>query len=201
MIIDYISSYIKNVCTFLIFITFIGIISTSSKYKKYIDLILGFILIFVILSPLTSIINKTSKPLDNLFLNMSLNMDKSILEKEGKFYSDEQNKMVLKTYKNELNKQLENIITKYDTYTVISSNIIVNESLEQFGAIEEIHIDLEENSTAKNKKPFIRVEQIKVDISNKKNEEDEKIIILKNLLSDFYNLSCDNIYITVQKKK
>lgn len=154
------------------------------------------------LSPLTSLINKTSKPLDNMFLNMSIDIDKSILEKEGKYYNDEQNKMVIKTYKNELNKQLESIVTKYDTYTVISSNIIVNESLEKFGTIEEIHIELDEN-TSTSKKPFIRVEPIKVEVGNKKLEEieDEKIKILKNSLSDFYNLSFDNIYITVQKKK
>jgi stage III sporulation protein AF len=49
--------YTKNISIYLIFDAFIGIITPSNKYKKYISLISGLILILMMLAP----INKFSQ--------------------------------------------------------------------------------------------------------------------------------------------
>ncbi|MCL2350256.1 MAG: stage III sporulation protein AF, partial [Defluviitaleaceae bacterium] len=51
------SEYIRNLAVFLIFASFISIISPGKKYEQYINLVLGIILIFVIIAPLSGIVN------------------------------------------------------------------------------------------------------------------------------------------------
>ena len=84
-----------------------------------------------------------------------------------------------------------------------------------------INVSLSESNTAENtvKAPFIRIDPIEVDMSipfgnifkNDKSEEksgqtengnekeSEQIIYLKNKISDFYNISINNINIKVQE--
>ena len=53
---DLIRSYIKNIVTYMIFDAFIVIIFPDEKYKKYISLVSGFILVLIMLTPINNFI-------------------------------------------------------------------------------------------------------------------------------------------------
>lgn len=54
---DAIREYIYDISVYLIFDSFIGIILPDSKYKKYISLVSGFILILIMLMPIKNILS------------------------------------------------------------------------------------------------------------------------------------------------
>lgn len=49
------SEYIRNLAVFLLFMSFVGVIAPSEKYKSYINLVAGFVLMFIMVSPITSL--------------------------------------------------------------------------------------------------------------------------------------------------
>ena len=52
------SGYIKNICYYVIISTILFNIFPSEKYMKYIKLFSGFILVLIIISPITGILKK-----------------------------------------------------------------------------------------------------------------------------------------------
>ena len=64
---DALRDYIRQISLYMIFDLFIGIIFTNQKYKKYISLISGLILILIMISPIKKIFC-----LDNLNNNLSI---------------------------------------------------------------------------------------------------------------------------------
>lgn len=54
---DVIREYMQNISLYLIFDSFIGIILPCDKYKKYISLVSGFILILIMLAPIKKILD------------------------------------------------------------------------------------------------------------------------------------------------
>lgn len=68
-------NYLRNIVVYLIFDAFIGIILTSDKYKKYISLVSGFVLILIMLMPINSFLSHNNsynfsrhKDFDNRFI-------------------------------------------------------------------------------------------------------------------------------------
>lgn len=51
--------YLRNLAMYLIFDAFIGIILPSDKYKKYISLVSGFILILIMLTPINNLFSNS----------------------------------------------------------------------------------------------------------------------------------------------
>ncbi|MDR2939692.1 MAG: stage III sporulation protein AF [Clostridiales bacterium] len=189
----FLSSYIKNIAVFLIFITLVGIISPSNKYKKYINLTLGFILIFVIITPITGLMKNNNLNINNLMVSMSYNPS---LDEGGV----SQNELIIKELEGELEKQMGLLLKGDENYTLESAIFDIDNSTEGFGSIKKIGLILNEKAGTK-KRGIIRVEKIVVSETPKENigaGGQEKLNEIKNIVSGFYNLSVENIYITVQ---
>lgn len=52
----WLSTYVRNLAVFILFMTFAGMIVPSGKYKGYVNLISGFVLMFLLVSPLVSLL-------------------------------------------------------------------------------------------------------------------------------------------------
>lgn len=179
--INYFYDYIKNIILFLIFTSFIQIILPSSKYRSYINLILGTILIFVMISPL----NKMLGNLENIKTitifkedyktNININSDK---------YLEVQNKMIKRAFEDNIKNQINTMLK--DEYYVTNINISLYENKYKELFIEKIQLDIVYNN--KN----IYVEPFKESSNNIK---DDKI---KNLISNMYNLDDENIIINLK---
>jgi len=71
-----IGDYIRNIAMFLIFSSFVGIIMPGEKYKQYVDLALGIILILVIIAPLGNVITALG---GDVFSDISLSYDRALM--------------------------------------------------------------------------------------------------------------------------
>lgn len=191
------SSYIKEIAFFLIFMIFIEIILPQSKYRNYINLVLGLLLIFIMIKPVNVLLAKFNTSIDSEIINKTIEIDKNAIEKEKQYYTEKQKELIFNNFNENLKKQLTSILNNYAYVNDVNFEIDY-ENLK----INDIYVDISYEQKAEKEK-FIRIKPIIINddtLKDEKNEEDEKIKNIKNIISDFYNLSVDNIHITVQKK-
>ena len=207
-----VSDYVRNIAVFLLFMSFIGIITPNSKYKSYINLVLGFMLIFVMLAPISSVIASSSLNFDDIFANLeseiSAGGDDVLARQE--FYESSQRAIILSTFKRNLIEQVENIVTEHEFHPV-SVSIDINDEVENFGDIRSMHIHMSRKNKEEIVSSIIQVERIRIDTGNTTPEStnessqlrelnySEEIENLKNYISSFYNLSVSNIHITIRE--
>lgn len=163
------STYIKNIAVFLIFSTFVEIIMPNGKYKEYIRFILGIILIVIMIKPINNLISSIDKNFDISIMKVQSELNKYTASYESDLYAGKQKELIKKEFQSNIKSQIISIIKNY--LTVNNIEVLLKE--DSFD-IEQINIYASENS-------------------------DENILSAKNSVSDFYNLSIDNIHITIQK--
>ena len=199
VILEFLYDYSKNIALFLIFITLVGIISPSLKYKNYISLILGLILIFVIITPIADFIGD-SGTIESLILKMGLDVDRNIIGNERSYYQDEQRELIYQLYEEKIKKQVVMVVESDSNFTIEDVELDISDDDNSFGEIKNIYLTLSEKEVeAEQKKKLIRIDPIK--INNRTTvENDDRLQNLIILLKDFYNLSESNIHIKNTKE-
>ena len=201
--------YINNIAMMLIFVSFTGMILPEEKYKKYINLIIGIIIIIVITGPILELFSKRNLKAEDIMKSMELSINKSMMAKESGFYKEEELVLVLDVYKESIYGQLETII-RNEGYEIRDYNIEISRSEDSFGEIEDIYMALSPLKEKEKKEKLIKIEKIEIkpglSLNNFKSsdfsaiEEEEEIKSIKNYILSFYNLSVDNIHIIVSKE-
>ena len=184
------SGYVRNIAIFIIFMTLIELMLPNHKYKPYITLISGFLLLFIMLMPIQSLLQNIGTGFGQNPFDISLELDKSIMQKERAYYAKEQKEIIMEAYKEQLAQQVENLVNQSTDFRFESCEVILIEEEEYFGEIAKLLIEVQENEK---EKPLIRIEKVKVNIgtgqTNEEATENEKVKILKKSILDFYNLS------------
>jgi hypothetical protein len=154
----------------------VGIILPNDKYKSYINLCLGLVLILMILKPLSDFLNTGVTAEDLLpkawaaedFSNSGVEIQQELLRRS-------------------LNQQAEAQMTGIcaeEGFTLVSAEAQADEDYTSLRAIY-----LEVKKTEAGSRPFLYIEP-------PASEEAPEIKRLKNTLSEVYNMSPDNIHIT-----
>lgn len=178
--INYFYDYIRNIILFLIFTSFIKVVLPNSKYSSYINLIFGMILIFIMIRPINYIFNNISS-IDslNIFNNQEFEVNTNInVEK----YKNIQNQIVKSAFKENVKSQIENMLK--NKYFITEINLDLYENKYEEINIEKIYVTLNASNTNIYIKPFNEA-------------KDKEIDDIKKLISNFYNLTIDNIFITI----
>ena len=197
---DWLRSYTLNIAVVLIFTGFLGLVLPGGKYKEYIKLVTGVLVILIIISPVAGLMN--SGGYEALFKQAEAELNMNITGKERPYYYDDtMAKTVLEVYAKDIRSQLEEKIAAHG-FTVEDASIYIEESNENFGRIIGIDLILEEGAKEE-KNNLIKVDKIKIEPISKKGtdnagEDTQEIKKLKNFISDFYNLSVDNIHIKIR---
>jgi len=212
---DVIREWIITIVSVIIFITFIEILIPNSSNKRYINVVVGLLVMMVILKPLIYFMK------DEVYLGEKILQTSNYLEYEtakkrvvnnGEYFQTE---AVIQLYKQYLSDQMKNRLEKMTDYMVADIDLIVDQNAEEgFGMIEKIDITFENPSqvaaeVSNNEK---KVGEIKINVSlDKKNNtntvETQSIWInneerlIKDDFSAYYNLPRDNINIYILEDK
>jgi len=193
-----VSEYIRNIAVFLIFSSFIAIISPGKKYEPYINLVLGIILIFLITIPLAGMITAISGGSGDFFSDATLRHDRAVMARQIEEASQSQIDAILDTYTQSLTQQLLRIVSNHN-FTLYDADFKIDTG-EDFGAILSMHLTVGEDDLPTR---LIRIDPVRIGAAvNARGqptpseiEESPRIMALKSVISDFYNLAQDNIYI------
>lgn len=198
------SQYIRNIMFFLVFSAIVGIILPNQKYKSYIALILGFILIILIIEPIFLF---SSQNMQDMVIKNEINFGEVMYTNQADDLLEAEYDLIASIYTEEINKQLNEIAYEQEL-EIVSSYIEFDQTTGQLTYVELVVRDIQSTKAKDNTEVTdISVEPIMVslgssnkNVENEQIEEDPKIKNLKNSISDFYNLSDENIYIKYDTK-
>jgi len=200
------SEYIRNLAVFLMFSSFISIINPSKKFEKHINLTLGIILIFIVIAPLSGVINSLSGSSGNIFADISLAYDRAALAQQIEVADQAGQEAILDLYRQGLTDQISRLVDNHGEFDLAAASFQIDRT-DNFGEILSMHLILDERDSSS---PFIRIEPVRIEPSvNTRGEpqtqtdspaENPHIMSLKNLLAGFYNLDIDNIILEIRHR-
>jgi len=205
----FISEWVVTIISVIIFTTFIEILIPNSNYKRYIDVVMGFLLVVVILTPLTKFIGG-QVDFEEGILKASNQLELSTAQNRMSSVQYDNDEAVIRLYKNEIGKQLQDYIEQNTEYAVnnVAIEIDDNSSSPEFGSIKNFDIILEEKT--ENVKPINKtVKPIQINIPVRKNNNNTVEVgsilvnnetdLIKENIGNLYNISKDNINIHILK--
>lgn len=171
---SYIVLYFRNIVIFIIFSTFVSLLLPSNKYKQFIDLVMGLILVSIILSPITKLLNINAEDFNFEIPYSDSNIVNEDLEKN----------YTIELYQNQIANQIATLI--YNNY-LVDTDVVVTVDAVDLSKVTNVNVTMK--NSAINIEPIVIGEQ-STDETDSQIETD-----IKNLISNAYNLSVSNIYI------
>lgn len=163
--------------------------------KRYVDFIIGIVIVFTVISPFTKM------------FNFDINLDKeieafsnNIVTKEGVI--EKQNKKIEEIFKNNLAKDIKKIVSENTNYKVKDITVVTIPDEQNLLLIQNINIvlDIEDTENKSNEKE-IKIE--KVHIGNKAipvTSENNDFVELKELISKYVQIDEKKLIISFENK-
>jgi len=196
------SSYFGGIAVFLIFAGFVSLIAPQKKYKEYIDLIMAFGLVLILLNPISAAMRFISGSEGLSLLSMEA---AGIAPPNAAHIEEAQRELVLVAFREELTAHLSRIVDNDGQFSLTHGEFHLDASPDNFGAINGITLWVGEtpHSAENARQPLIRVERVEItpftqrSPVNGANESDPRITRLKNAISSFYQIRNEHINIFV----
>ena len=195
--------YVQNIAMVMIFTSFLGLILPRSKHKSYIRLIAGLVVVLAIISPVVRVFNNQN--LDEIFVSFERQLGLDVAARSlrhGTPFEDAMLRAVLEEHRMGLEASIRLKVSSLG-YELEDARIYIDESEENFGMIAGLFLTLS-RETAEPNRGLIRVDRVSVsnigigqNAPSAQDNYSEEINTIKKLLSDFYNLSVENIDIIV----
>ncbi|SHE30080.1 stage III sporulation protein AF [Tissierella praeacuta DSM 18095] len=199
-IISFISTWLKDIVVLFILISIAELIMPKGNMKKYINMVIGLLIIFTIISPFAKLLKLNFNFEQSVFNYSKPNTFKGIEHNE--FYT-QQEKQIEKVYKEKISNEISGLIEEKTDYRVVDIIVEIIDGEENYGDIDYLDISICENdkNIDENK---IFIEKIKsVEIENNVSEQeilDTEYGELKELISASYSVDKNKINIKMYKK-
>ncbi len=173
MIVNFISAWLKDIVVIFIIIFIAELIMPKGNMKRYIDLIIGLLIIIVIISPFARLINYDFN-INNMVDNYTKaeNLEDN-LEND---YSMDQDEQIEKLFKEKLKNQIIYLIEESWEYKVADVYIELEKTKMDYEDIKSIKISLykeKEEKQKNNNEEIVSIEKVpKVEVNREKGEGD-----------------------------
>jgi len=183
--------YLRNITYYLMFATVAGMFAPQGKYKKFVSLVLGFILLLVMLRPLVTAFGDGEIPVAAWFGGIVPVSETGDWETS---YSQWRDRYLREIFEAQLEAQLRGLLHGFTVYDVLF------EYSPDFSRVTQVTVDVSRNESS-GRTPLIRIQSP----SFRGAEEDESTCPVaeevKNLISQFYNLPSAHIFVNVTKER
>lgn len=204
-VVSFISSWLKDIVVLFILISIAELIMPKGNMKRYINLVIGLLIIFTIVNPFAKLM-KLDFNLDQAIFNYSKSDD--YLNNDEKFYM-QQEKQIESLYKEKISNEMIELVEDKTEYKVVDISIGIIESKEKYGEIDYIKLIVDKNKETKSNKISIeKVSPVYIDnnvkpISNKNSKDNDvnnDFNELKELLSSRYSIEKEKITVRGYEK-
>lgn len=157
--IEEIKVWIVNIVTVIIFISFLEILMPDGKMKKYLNLILGFVVMLAILNPVMGLLNSNSY-LEDEFFKISNDLIREEYIFSAKNIESVQQEQLLTLYKSKIIDDIKQRVESKYSVNVLSIDIdLENKNKENIGEINSIKLAIKENEGVKenNEIPIVSI--------------------------------------------
>lgn len=189
--IDWIKNWITTICIAVIFITAVELIMPSDRFKKYVQFVMGLILIAVILNPIIQLLNKNSG-ISVYIDNAGKYFNQASYDKNMSKYKTDDKQNTLIAFKTNLENTCVKLLKeKYpeDEYTVTASVNYEDNELKIGG----LQVKTGGNQVKKIEK--IQINGTNADNNKLKELNNETSRKIKTYLKEQLNISEDKIHV------
>ncbi len=195
IIANFIREWLKDIVVLFVIISLVELTIPKGNMKRYVDFIIGIVIVFTVISPFTKM------------FNFDINLDKeieafsnNIVTKEGVI--EKQNKKIEEIFKNNLAKDIKKIVSENTNYKVKDITVVTIPDEQNLLLIQNINIvlDIEDTENKSNEKE-IKIE--KVHIGNKAipvTSENNDFVELKELISKYVQIDEKKLIISFENK-
>lgn len=180
--------YLRNITYYLMFVTVAGMIAPEGKYKKFVSLVMGFILLGVMLAPLASFSGDI--PITQWFSGI---IPQETINAETT-YTRWRNTYLQTAFEYQLESQLSAMLYQ-NGFTLYNANFTYTDD---FSRITSLSVTVNPTSYETRRVPFIRIEPVRI-TPQAEYQYCQTAAEVKNLISQFYNLPQSHIYVNVQQ--
>lgn len=188
--------YARNITYYLLFAALLGMAAPNDKYKKYIALVSGFILICLILQPLKPLLSG-GIPVTELFARIVPVPQAAAAESgEGASFETTYEQWRYETLKSAFEEQLDTQLSELLSHNGYELEEAEYECADDFSRIQRISVTVTAKPDTETRKPFIRIEPVR--ISAGEGDESDESDAVKKVISDFYGLPSEHIHVRVR---
>jgi len=180
-------TYLQNITYYLIFASVVGMLAPQGKYRKFVSLVMGFILLSLMIAPLTRFSDEI--PITDWF---TLPTNTTPAADPQASYAHWRDTYLRGAFNQQLTTQLENLLHT-NGFTVHDIGFTFPDD---FSRIDSIYATVSREETPQ-RVPFIRIQPVQINRDETK-PECPTSTEAKNLISEFYNLPQAHIHITVR---
>lgn len=177
---SFINSWLKDIVILFIFISIVDLIMAKGSMKRYIDFVIGLLVIFTVINPFLKLTrlnfnldSAVTKYMDNSFVTSAKNMDKEVdLDIENIFIS-------------KVSKEIGRLIQENSTYTVSKIYLDIGRG-ENFGEIKQVDIFISDKGNGNQYLKENKIKVQKVEAINVGKEIKDQLI--ENTVDNFENI-------------
>lgn len=192
IIANFIREWLKDIVVLFVIISLVELIIPKGNMKRYVDFIIGIVIVFTVISPFTKLIN-----FDINFDNEIEAFSNNIVTKEGVI--EKQNKQIEDLFKNNLASEIKKIVADNTDYKLKDINIVTRPDEQNLLLIQSVNIILDIENKSKEKE--IKIEKIHIGsealLVSSINYDFEE---LKKLIIDYIQIDEKKLIISVDNK-
>lgn len=202
---EFLRGWVKDITIMFILLSVVELALPNSNMKRYINMVIGFMIIVVIISPFIRLINSNFNVEREIFKSM---IDEVKFQYEEDFeLQDLQKSQIKETYLNKLKESVKESINGVLDYEVNDVKISIYEDEKNYGNIKDIEIVMKprdgDNTHDEDTIKTITIEEIRINDLHKEVEEDdlkpfENDDKIKDILNEKYNIPKENIKILIK---
>lgn len=191
---DFLRSWIMNITVIIIFVMFLDTVMPNNSMKRYINVIVGLLIIIVVIKPFV-LVKDYAESFNNEFVEVSNFIEGQGPGGESNELSKYQKQQAVEIFEDNLKRRIQKLVesnakTDYDDISV-ELELERNIDSEDFGNIKSVTVNLSNGG-----KEVIEVDQIKIGAD--KDTEKNKNVINKDKAE--YNLNDSKISSTIKDK-
>ncbi|WP_425448601.1 stage III sporulation protein AF [Dethiothermospora halolimnae] len=206
--IDFLRAWVSDIVVVVILISFLEIILPKGNMKRYINMVIGLLIIIVLINPF---INLLSKDID-----IEGEVFKNIVDGQNIEYSNDEElkeirqKQVIDIYKLSLKKEILSLIKSKTEHSVKAISVKINEDQgsEEFGNLQGVELLIDKgDKKEKGKEKGVNIKEIKrvsvtLDTNVKENKETnlKQYDNVRKILSEAYRIPKENINVSINKE-
>lgn len=183
---------VKNITVYSILVAVIMNILPKGQAQKQIKLFIGFLLLLIVISPITKL-TKADFKMEKYIDKFQLDIQMKELTYGGASNAEKNQAQYLAQYEDNISKQMEQMI-EAQGFPGAKVKIKASSDKDNFGDIESASIQIKNKASEQ-----IEIDTIEVNIDNQHDSEEAlEVKQLKKTLEDFYNIDSSNINIEIQ---
>jgi stage III sporulation protein AF len=197
-VITFISSWLKDIVVLFILISIVELIMPKGNMKRYINLVIGLLIIYTIINPFAKLM-KLDFNLDQEVFNYSKPNEVAI---NNNFHT-QQDELVENLYKDKIIKEVIELVEINTDYKIIDISVGIINSKEKYGEIDHLNLLVDTKDNNDKKISIKKVVPVDVQMNSKIEDKVEsgEFSELEDLISSKYSIEKEKITISKYEKE